>query len=419
MPTKSHDSTKKKPARGAIPLPEADLFGNQLAEGAVPLQLAWEVVEPDPNQARWVLPPELRARFIAGKLSAVDALRQWHKQVEQLRARLGKDGWRPGEMAEVRKLDEIEALARSLQAGGQVNPITVVRRGDKWRIETGERRFWAHVYLVGLKNDKTAAQIPVSVRPRIDPFRQAVENLHASPLNAIGLAREVARLLLVVTGNPSPGTDAGRVMDLATYRDLARQRVPPGGWSKIEEAMGRKADHLGRYLRLLLLPEEAVQLADRHDLTEKQLRPVSELGDAKKQLQVARLIAELGLSSAEVEWLCKQPNLSAAERELRTRLAGKAAEKAKKSPRARFAPEQVLYNRCIGFVRFAESVRRGGAEPAQALAEQFLAQSGETALAELRGLISFLEGTVVEIERARPAGADGRAEGRHPSPGTD
>jgi hypothetical protein len=34
-------------------------------------------------------------------------------------------------------------------------------------------------------------------------------------------------------------------------------------------------------------------------------------------------------------------------------------------------------------------------------------------------LISFLEGTVVEIERARPAGADGRAEGRHPSPGTD
>lgn len=402
MPNKSQTThTKKKLTRGAIPLPEADLFGNQLNEGAAPLQLSWEVVEPDPNQARWVLPPDLRARFIAGKLNAVEALRQWHKQVEQLRARLSKDGLRPGEAAEVRKFDEIEALAKSLQAGGQVNPITVVRRSDKWRIETGERRFWAHVYLVGVKNDKAAAQIPVSVRPRIDPFRQAVENLHAAPLNAIGLAREVARLLLTTTGNPSLGTDAGRVLDLAAYREVARQRVPPGGWSKIEEAMGRKADHLGRYLRLLLLPEEAVQLADRHDMTEKQLRPVSELGDAKKQAQVVRLIAELGLASAEVEWLCKQSDLNAAERELRAKFASKVMEKAKKSPRARFAPEQVLYNRCIGFVRFTESVRRGGAEPAQALAEQFMAQRGETALTELRGLISFLEETAMKIERPR------------------
>jgi len=405
MPTKPQPPVKaSKPARGAISLPESDLFGNQLAEGGTPLQLSWDQIEPDPNQARWVLPVELRAKFIAGKLSAMEAMRQWQKQVERSQARAGKAPLKPSEASEARKLDEIAALARSLQAGGQVNPITVARHGGRWRIETGERRFWAHVYLVSVLADDTAAQIPVAVRAQIDPFRQAVENLHAAPLNAVGLAREIARLLMTALPHlyPAPGPEAP--LDWPLYRQVAEQRVPPGGWSRIEDAMGRKADQLGRFLRLLLLPAEALALADRHDLTEKQLRAVSELGDPARQTRAVSLITELGLSSTEVEWLCQQTDWEAAERDLRAQRVGMWPT-ATTSPRARFAPEQVLYKRLVSLQRFTESVRRGGSEPAEALAEQLQLQASPTALPELRALIELLETTAAKLERSlKPSG---------------
>jgi ParB-like chromosome segregation protein Spo0J len=404
-----------RPARGAIPLPEADLFGNKLSNGAGALTLPLELIEPDPNQARWVLPPDIRVKFIAGELTALAALKQWQKQVDRQKAHAGKSA--SGELPEARKLDEITALANSIRAGGQVNPITVVRQGERWRIETGERRFWAHVWLVAMENDQAAALVPATVQPTIDPFRQAVENLHAAPLNAIGLAREVARLLLASSANPAPGQDSGSVLDLDVYRQLATQRVPPGGWRRIEEAMGKTADHLARYLRLLLLPDEALFIADRNDLSEKHLRPITEIQEPPVQIRVVKFTAELRLSSADVEWLCRQPDLEAAEKELRARLADQEAEK---TPRARFAPERVLYNRVVSFGRFVESVRRGGKQPAQALAEQFMENKGDVAESELQGLIGVLEDAMTEIKRTKTAQGNesGEAEA-NPAPGQD
>ena len=405
----------RRPARGAIPLPESDLFGNKLSTGPGTLTLPLDSIEPDPNQARWVLPPDIRAKFIAGDLTAAASLKQWQKQVDRQKAHAGKSP--AGELPEARKLDEIIALANSIRAGGQVNPITVVHRGDKWRIETGERRFWAHVWLVGMENDQGAAQVPATVQAAIDPFRQAVENLHAAPLNAVGLAREVARLLLASSANPAPGQDSATVLDLEVYRNLATQRVPPGGWRRIEEAMGKTADHLARYLRLLLLPDEALFIADRNDLSEKHLRPVTEIKEVDVQIRVVKLTAELRLSSADVEWLCRQPDLDAAEKELRARLADQEAEK---TPRAKFDAGEVLYHRVVSFGRFVESVRRGGKQPAQALAEQFLENKGDVAESELQGLIGVLEDTVAEIKRTKAAQASeaGEAEA-NPAPGQD
>ncbi len=414
--TRSAESkAKRRPARGAIPLPESDLFGNKLSNGAGLLTLPLDLIEPDPNQARWVLPPDIRAKFIAGELTAAAALKQWQKLVERQRSHAGKAV--ASDLPEARKLDEIIALANSIRAGGQVNPITVVRRGEKLRIETGERRFWAHVWLVAMENDPDAAQVPATVQAALDPFRQAVENLHAAPLNAIGLAREVARLLLASGSNPAPGQDSAEVLDLAVYRNLAKQRVPPGGWRRIEEAMGKTADHLARYLRLLLLPDEAIVVADRNDLSEKHLRPVMEIKEPQAQNHIIRLAAELRLSSGDVEWLCGQPDLDAAEKELRSRLADQEAEK---TPRARFAPEEILYKRVISFGRFVESVRRGGKQPAQALAEQFLENKGDVAESELQGLIGVLEDAMAEIKRTKAAQGNGPGEAEsNPAPGQE
>src|SRR3990172_2659647 len=120
----------KRPPRGAIPLPETDIFGTRLSDMTNVVTLPLGSIEPDPNQARWLLPPEIRAKFIKGEINAAQALERWRKHVERIRSA-------SPDHPEVRKLKLVEDVARSIRTSGQVNPITVVRRDqDTWRIET-------------------------------------------------------------------------------------------------------------------------------------------------------------------------------------------------------------------------------------------------------------------------------------------
>jgi hypothetical protein len=203
------------------------------------------------------------------------------------------------------------------------------------------------------------------------------------------------------------------VLNLSAYRTVAASRVPPKGWDRISEAMGKTPDHLSRHLRLLLLPDDAIVLADRADLTEKQLRPVAELKSAETQTRIVKLAVELKLSSADVEWLCNQPDLEKAEQELRARVLGKPEEKA---PRAKFSLEESLYKRLTGFRRFIQSVERGGGQPAAALARFYLADKGEAARTEIQQMIELLTATTEELNRlAQPE--DGA--GDNPAPGQE
>jgi len=154
----------------------------------------------------------------------------------------------------------------------------------------------------------------------------------------------------------------------------------------------------GRHLRLLLLPDEALELADRHDLTEKQLRPVMELEDAQIQARIVALIAELRLASSDVEWLCQEPDLDKAERELRQRLASREEDE---SPRAKHSPDRILFARVHSLVRLANSVEKGGERAAQALARAYVANRGDAAEQELSTLLSVLDSTLEELKRIR------------------
>ena len=121
------------------------------------------------------------------------ALSLWKKHVEQIQTELKQSGQIKLEVAEhpeVQRLQEIESLAESIQHHGQVNDITALPVGDQWFIETGERRYWAHVWLVHFKKFDEAEQLPVKVVEQIDPFRQASENSFSSQLNAVSKARE-------------------------------------------------------------------------------------------------------------------------------------------------------------------------------------------------------------------------------------
>ena len=397
----------KKPskARGVIPLPETDVVGQKIVSESPLHDIDLDEIEPDPNQGRWILPPEIRGRFHAHEIDAGEALALWRKVVE----RLVKQSAKAAEIPEARKLGEIEALAHSISAGGQVNPITVCRAGDVWRIETGERRFWAHQWLVAVEHDEEARKIPAIVRPQLDPFRQAVENLHAAPLNAIGTARTIGRLILELSENTDRGRYSEGLLDWAASRQIAAARGPPKGLVKIRRAMGKSADYVDNHRRLLLLPDESLELADRNDLSERQLRPVTKLKDAETQNRVVRLAVELHLPFNEIEWLCQQPDIARAERELRARLAVKAEAK-KAPPRAQHGPEKVLFQRVTGLLRLTESVAKGGKPPAQALAEEYLAERGDRAESELRELVSILDDTLAAIEKSHTRPSEAQTE---------
>lgn len=355
---------------------------NHLTSKTQLAELPLESIQPDPNQARWILPQEIRESFLAGRLTPAEAMTRWRKLVDRLVKKSGKPAT---ELPEGRRLAEIEALAKSILLGGQVNPITVVQVGNHWRIETGERRYWAHVWLWGVEHDKVGQTIPATIQPCFDVYRQAAENLHTAPLNAIATARMVARLLQASGGNPAARQDYAIQLTMVEYRQIAESRVPRGGWKRVEEVMGKHADYLARHLRLLSLPDDAVMLADRHDLTEFQLRPVTERNNRPDQVHIVRLIVELNLVGLDIEWLCQQPDLGIAEQILRNRLSPDDTS----SSRPKRDPQDTFYKRIVSLTKIVSIIRETGGNPARALIDGYL-KNGSDPEEELPELMEVL-----------------------------
>ncbi|MBN1564110.1 MAG: ParB N-terminal domain-containing protein, partial [Anaerolineae bacterium] len=176
-------------------------------------------IRPDPAQPRRVLPEVIRNEFLAGYINARQALERWESIVAQEAQRFGRPrpDWKmlldrnpedrsdehdtvdaPGHAGpEEELLRAIVATAATIRHGGQVSPITVseVDDGSYFRIETGERRYWAHQWLnTWLSNEYE--QIQCIVVPEASPWRQAAENTSREGLSALALARQLATLLL-------------------------------------------------------------------------------------------------------------------------------------------------------------------------------------------------------------------------------
>lgn len=141
-------------------------------------RLMLEIVRPDPVQPRRVLPEHLHFGFHQGQLTPTQALR------------------------------DLVLLAVTVHSDGQVNPLTVVEvsngTGQQYRIETGERRYWATWLLREcLPEFESDGLIPRIIIPqqRASIFRQARENIARSGLTAVALARQAALLLPKVMNN--------------------------------------------------------------------------------------------------------------------------------------------------------------------------------------------------------------------------
>jgi hypothetical protein len=274
-------------------------------------------------------------------------------------------------------LRDLVNLAITIRDDGQVNPLTVVDVSQgvtqQFRIETGERRYWAtwllRDFVPGSNSD---GMIPCIIIPaeRSSVFRQAKENTARSGLSAVAMARQAALLLLTVHGVEIPSA--------AVPNDFYRQALELDLRGKREytesilSAMGGidKA-RFSRLKALLQLSDEALELADRHDIDEKKLRYLLVL-PSEYHVEIVRQIIDFNLSSKQVRELCEGDEGSTSE-----------SESAEKLPPS-----------AIKIAKLTQSI---GVTSAQEIAQALLLQEGDPNIARAR--VQALYKILLETER--------------------
>lgn len=167
--------------------------------------------------------------------------------------------------------DALETLMESIKNFGIVQPIVVRKKGKKYQIVAGERRYRAASAL-GLD------QVPVIIKDySTEEVTEIalVENLQRQDLDPIEEAFAYQRLLDT----------------FKQTQDLIATRV------------GRSRSHVANMMRLLKLPEAIQNDLSVGELTIGQARPLLSLSNEKTQLEVAGKIKEEDLNARQVEAL--------------------------------------------------------------------------------------------------------------------
>lgn len=299
--------------------------------GVKVVSIVLDRVRPDPAQPRRVLPETLRDEFLLGHINARQALERWETLVAEEAAQLGRPrpDWQalldrnpedrqeeqndvdpPGQPGpEEELLRSIVATASTIRHGGQVSPITVseIDGGSSYRIETGERRYWAHHWL-NIWVPSGFEQIQCIVVPDASPWRQAAENTSREGLSAIALARQLATLLLNLY-DIEP--DYAKPISNDWYRQALEYRVPRGDGANLRAALGGiERSQFSRIQALLRLPDPVWELADRHRLEEKRLRYVLKVADETLQAKLVKAIVDNNLSAERVRKLVESGDLA-------------------------------------------------------------------------------------------------------------
>jgi ParB family transcriptional regulator, chromosome partitioning protein len=168
----------------------------------------------------------------------------------------------------------LEDLAQSIRSNGIVQPILVRRRGARYQLIAGERR-WRAAQRAGLQ------RIPAVVREIPDDKLlelALIENIQRQELNAIEEAHAYKRL----------------IETLGLTQETVAQRV------------GRDRSFVTNYLRLLRLPEDLQRLVEEEKLTMGHARALLGVDDQEIQRKVAKNIIENSLSVRETERVIKR-----------------------------------------------------------------------------------------------------------------
>jgi len=196
--------------------------------------------------------------------------------------------------------ERLAELGASIRASGIVQPILVRRRGERYQIIAGERR-WRAAQALGL------ASVPVTLREVPDEQLlelALVENIQREELTPLEEAHAFQRL----------SAELG-----LTQEEIARR-------------VGRDRTTIANTLRLLRLPRELRELLAKGALDAGHARALLALEAVEDQLALGREAARRGLSVREVERRAAlrraprrkgarpDPNTGAAEERLRRAL---------------------------------------------------------------------------------------------------
>jgi ParB family chromosome partitioning protein len=168
--------------------------------------------------------------------------------------------------------DALEELARSIAARGVIQPVVVrPMGGGRYQLVAGERR-WRAAQRARLH------EIPAIVRPLDDREVTAlalIENLQREDLNPIEEARAYQRL---------SEQDGLTQQEIATFVDKSRS-------------------HVANLMRLLVLPNEVLDMVERAELSMGHARALAVLPDP---VPLARETVAKGYSVRDIERLAKR-----------------------------------------------------------------------------------------------------------------
>jgi len=188
--------------------------------------------------------------------------------------------------------EALAALAGSMQARGVLQPVLVRPLPDgRFELIAGERR-WRAAQIAGLET------IPALVRARDDAESlelALIENMAREDLNPVEEARACAAL----------------VEELGLSREEVGVRV------------GRSRVAVSNLVRLLDLPDEALELLERGLLSEGHGRALLTANDHAARRRLARSAADEGWSVRTLEQRAREAN-EAAEGEIVVRRTGRA-----------------------------------------------------------------------------------------------
>lgn len=207
----------------------------------------------------------------------------------------------PRSVFDKEKLDE---LAKSIRTNGVVQPVLLRRKGSRFELIAGERR-WRAAEVAGL------IKIPAVIRNVSDDKVleiALIENIQREDLNPIEEARAYKKL----------------IETLGLTQEMVGERV------------GRDRSYVTNYLRLLKLPEDLQELLQSGRISTGHARTLLGVDQPDLQRRIARRVIEQGLSVRATEQLVKaavdriapapksaarqqvaDPNIKAAETKLR------------------------------------------------------------------------------------------------------
>jgi ParB family chromosome partitioning protein len=166
----------------------------------------------------------------------------------------------------------IKELADSIREKGILQPLLVKHQSGRYQLIAGERRLRA-AQLVGLD------EIPAIVMNQMTDSEAIqvalIENIQREDLTPLEEAEAYAKLLESAS---------------MTREELATR-------------LGKDRSTIANSIRLLALPDEVKDLVNEGKVSASHARAILALPDSRKQIEVARRIAESNLSVREIEYV--------------------------------------------------------------------------------------------------------------------